>query len=91
MKAQPEEEVFGTAIPRTSGGHLSEHAGQELRLGPSKLWKKTNKHVSWDIHDPKAWMSTTIKAVSNKLWSENFGMNFCSLVGRNRAIQIENR
>ena len=71
-KNQPKEEVFGTDIPRTSGGHSRGYPGQKLRSGRSKPWK--NKHLGADIHDPKARTSTTLayfqKLRSEKLWAE---------------------
>ena len=33
-KNQPKEEVFGTDIPRTSGGHSRGYPGPKLRSGP---------------------------------------------------------
>ena len=39
-KNQPNEEVFGTDIPRTSGGHSRGYRGPKLRSGRSKSWKK---------------------------------------------------
>ena len=75
MKNQPKEEVFGTDIPRTSGGHLRGYPGPKLRSGQSKSWKK-NKHLGADIHDPKARTSTSLrdfqKLRSEKLWAEFF-------------------
>ena len=71
-KNQPKEEVFGTDIPRTSGGHSRGYPGPKLRSGRSKSWK--NKHFGADIHDPKARTSTTLrdfqKLRSEKLWAE---------------------
>ena len=71
-KKQPKEEVFGTDIPRTSGGHSRGYPGPNLRSGPSKSWK--NKHFGADIHDSKARTSTTPrdfqKLRSEKLWAE---------------------
>ena len=71
-KNQPKEEVFGTDIPRTSGGHSRGYPGPKLRSGWSKSWK--NKHFGADIHDPKARTSTTLrdfqKLRSEKLWAE---------------------
>ena len=71
-KNQPKEEVLGTDIPRTTGGHSRGYPGPELRSGPSKSWK--NKHLGADIHDPKARTSTTLrdfqKLRSEKLWAE---------------------
>ena len=71
-KFQPKEEVFGTDIPRTSGGHSRGYPDPELRSGCSKSWK--NKHLGADIHDPKARTSTTLrdswKLRSEKLWAE---------------------
>ena len=71
-KNQPKEEVFGTDIPRTSGGHSRGYPGQKLRSGRSKSWK--NKHFGTDIHDPKARTSMTLrdfrKLRSEKLWAE---------------------
>ena len=57
-KNQPKQQVSGTDIPRTFGGHARGYPGQKLRWGQSKSWKK-NKHVGADIHDPKARTSTT--------------------------------
>ena len=57
-KNQPKEEVFGTDIPRTSGGHSHGYPGPKLRSGRSKSWK--NKYLGADIHDPKARTSTTL-------------------------------
>ena len=69
---QPKEEVFGTDIPRTSGGHSRGSPRPKLRSGRSKSWK--NKHFGADIHDPKARTSTTLrdsqKLRSEKLWAE---------------------
>ena len=71
-KNQPKEEVFGTDIPRMSGGHSRGYPGPKLRSGRSKPWK--NMHVGADIHDPKARTSTTLrdfqKLRSEKLWAE---------------------
>ena len=71
-KNQPKEEVFGTDVPRTSGGHSRGYPEPKLRSGPSKLWKY--KHFSVDIHDLKARMSTTLRGFqklrSEKLWAE---------------------
>ena len=71
-KNQPKEEVLGTDIPRTSGGHSRGYPGPKLRSGRSKPWK--NKHLGADIHDPKARTSTTLrdfqKLRSEKLWAE---------------------
>ena len=70
-KNQPKEEVFGTDIPRTSGGHSRGYPDPKLRSGRSKSWK--NKHFGADIHDPKARTSTTLrdfqKLRSGKLWA----------------------
>ena len=72
-KNQPKEEVFGTDIPRTSGGHSRGYPGPKLRSGRSKSWK--NKHFGADIHDPKARTSTTLRGFqklrSEKLWAES--------------------
>ena len=72
-KNQPKQEVFGTEIPRTSGGHSRGYPGPKLRSGRSKPWK-INKHLGADIHDPKARTSTTLRDVqklrSEKLWAE---------------------
>ena len=69
-KKQPKEEVFGTDIPRTSGGHSRGYPGPKLRSGRSK----SLKNLGADIHDPKARMSTTLrdfpKLRSEKLWAE---------------------
>ena len=71
-KNQPKEEVFGTDIVRTSGGHSRGYPDPKLRSGQSKSWK--NKHLGADIHDPKARTSTTLrdsqKLRSGKLWAE---------------------
>ena len=71
-KNQPKEEVLGTDIPRTSGGHSRGYPGPKLRSGNSKSWK--NKHLGADIHDPKARTSTTLrdfqKLRSEELWAE---------------------
>ena len=72
-KIQPKEEVFGTDIPRTSGGHSRGYPGPKLRSGPSKFWK--NKHFTADIHDPKARTSTTLRDFQ-KLWSEKLWAEF---------------
>ena len=73
-KNQPKEEVFGTDVPRTSGGHSRGCPGPKLRSGRSKSWK--NKHLGADIHDPKARTYTTLrdfqKLRSEKLWGLNF-------------------
>ena len=67
-----QEEVFGTDIPRTSGGHSRGYPGPKLRSGRSKSWK--NKQFGADIHDPKARTSTTLRGFqklrSEKLWAE---------------------
>ena len=72
-KNQPKEEVFGTDIPRTSGGHSRGHPGPKLRSGRSKSWKK-NKHFGADIQDPKARTSIALRGFqklrSEKLWAE---------------------
>ena len=69
---QPKEEVFGTDIPRTSGGHSRGCPGPKLRSGRSKTWK--NKHFGVDIHDPKPRTSMTPRGFqklrSEKLWAE---------------------
>ena len=71
-KNQPKEEVLGTDIPRTSGGHSRGYPDPKLRSGQSKSWK--NKHLGADIHDPKARTSMTLrefqKLRSEKLWAE---------------------
>ena len=71
-KNQPKEKVFGTDIPRTSGGHSRGYPDRKLRSGRPKSWK--NKHWGADIHDPKARTSTTLrdfqKLRSEKLWAE---------------------
>ena len=72
-KIQPKEEVFGTDIPRTSGGHSRGYPGPKLRSGPSKSWK--DKHFAADIHDPKARTSTTLRDLQ-KLWSEKLWAEF---------------
>ena len=38
-KNQPKEEVLGTDIPRTSGGHSRGYPGPKLRSGPSTIGK----------------------------------------------------
>ena len=38
-KKQPKEKVFGTDIPRTSGGHLCGRPGSKTSGRPSKTWK----------------------------------------------------
>ena len=72
-KNQPKRGVFGTDIPRTSGGHSRGGPGPKLRSGRSKSWKK-NKHLGADIHDTKARTSTTLsdfqKLRSENLWAE---------------------
>ena len=72
-KSQHKEEVFGTDIPRTSGGHSRGYPGPKFRSGDLKSWKK-NQHLGADIHDPKARTSTTPrdfrKLRSEKLWVE---------------------
>ena len=72
-KNQPKEEVFGTDIPRTSGGHLRGFPGPKLRSGRSKACK--NKHFGADIHDPKARTSTTLRGFQ-KLRSEKIWVRF---------------
>ena len=71
-KNQPKEEVFGTDVPRTSGGHSRGYPGPKLWSAGSKSWK--NKHFGADIHDPKARTSTTLRGFqklrSEKLWAE---------------------
>ena len=71
-KNRPKEEVFGTDIPRTSGGHSRGFPGPKLRSGQSKSWN--NKRFGADIHDPKARTSTTLRGFrklrSEKLWAE---------------------
>ena len=85
---QPKEEVFGTDIQLTSGGHSRGYPGPKLRSGRSKPWK--NKHLGADVHHPKARTSTTLrdfqKLRSEELWAEfsfservggkKFGMSF---------------
>ena len=72
-KNPPREEVLGTDIPQTSGGHSHGYPGPRLRSGRSKYWKK-NKHLGADIHDPKARTSMTLRDLqklrSEKLWAE---------------------
>ena len=41
-KTQPKEEVFGTDILRTSGGHSRGYPGPKLRSGQSKSSKRTS-------------------------------------------------
>ena len=41
-KKQPKEEVFGTGIPQTFGGHPRGYPGPKLRSGPSKPWENGN-------------------------------------------------
>ena len=78
-KNQPKEEVFGTDVPRTSGGHSPGYPGPKLRSGHSKSWKKQafgRGHSSpegADVHDPKGLPKTSVK--------KNFGLNFRSLEG----------
>ena len=71
-KNQPNEEVFGTDIPRTSRGHSRGYPGPKLWSGRSKSWKI--KHFGADIHDLKARTSTTLgnsqELRSQKLWAE---------------------
>ena len=93
---QPKEEVFGTDIPRTSGGHSRGYPDPELRSGCSKSWK--NKHLGADIHDPKVRTSTTLrdfqKLRSEKLWAEFWFSSvplFCTLFnrgGNRRAFRL---
>ena len=72
-KIQPKEEVFGTDIPQSSGGHSRAYPGPKLRSGSPNPGKK-NKHFAADIHDPKARTSTTLrdfqKLCSEKLWAK---------------------
>ena len=72
-KIQPKEEVFGTDVPRTSGGHSRGYPDPKLRSGRSKSWK--NKHLGADIHDPKARTSTTLRDFQ-KLRSEKLRAEF---------------
>ena len=71
-KNQPKDEVFGTDIPRTSGGHSCGYPDPKLRSGRSESWK--NKHFGADIHDPKARTSMILWDVQNlrseRLWAE---------------------
>ena len=71
-KNQPKEEVFGTDIPRTSGGHSRGYPGPKLWSGPSKLWKY--KHFGAGIRGLKARTSPTLRGFqklrSEKLWAE---------------------
>ena len=77
MKNQPKEEVFGTDIPRTSGGHSRGYPGPKVRSGRSTSWK--NKHFGADIHDRKARTSTTVRRFPKSSVRRNFGLNFRSL------------
>ena len=76
-KNQPKEAVFGTDIPRTSGGHSRGYPDPKLRSGWPKSWK--NKHLGADIHDPKAQTSTTLRDLQ-KLWSEKLWAEFPFLI-----------
>ena len=81
-KNQPKEEVFGTDIPRTSGGHSRGYPDPKLRSGQSKSWK--NKHLGADIHDPKARTSMTLREFQ-KLRSEKLRADFsCPRIERTR-------
>ena len=55
------KEVFGTDIPRTSGGPSRGYLDPKLRSGPSKSWK--NVHLGKDIRGPKARTSTSLKGI----------------------------
>ena len=69
-KNQPKEEVFGTDISRTSGGH-SRISRPKTSVRAVKSWN--NKHFGTDIHEPKARTSTLRdiqKLRSEKLWAE---------------------
>ena len=57
---QPKEEIFGTDIPRTSGGHSRGCPGPKTSARAAKILKKS-KHFGKDIHDPKARTSTTLR------------------------------
>ena len=73
-KNQPKEEVFGTDIPRASGGHSRGYPDRKLRSGRPKSWK--NKHLGADIHDPKA-------------RTQGYGYNpFCSHSSRCLAVLV---
>ena len=74
-KNQPKEEVLGTDIQRTSGGHLRGHPGPKLRSGPSKYWKTS------------IWARTSMirrrgrprpQGISKNFGQKNFGLNFRS-------------
>ena len=73
-KNQPKEEVFGTDIPRTSGGHSRDILAQNFGQGSPNPGGKKNKHFGADIHDPKARTSTTLRGFQKlrleELWFE---------------------
>ena len=86
-KISPQEEDFGTDIPRTSGGHSRGYPGPKLRSGRSKSWKKK----------PSIWARTSMtqrrgrprpQGTSKNLGQKNFGLKFRSLrKGRFRFLR----
>ena len=82
-KTPQKEEVFGTDVPRTSGGHSRGYPGPELRSGRSDFWKKTSVSARTSMIDPKARTSTTLSDFQ-KLRSEKIGLKFRSLNHRLR-------
>ena len=67
-KNQPKEEVFGTDIPRTSGGHSRRY---RIRYPGPKLWSGRSKSWKTSI---SAQTSTTLSGFetlpSEKVWAE---------------------
>ena len=66
-KNQPKEEVFGTDISRTSGGHSRGYPGPKLRSGQVKILEKQafQRGHPWpegaDVHDPKGFPKTSVR------------------------------
>ena len=77
-KISPKRKFLGQISRGHPGVIRADIPAQNFGSGPSKSWKK-NKHLGADIHDPKARTSTTPRDLQ-KLRSENFGLNFRSLL-----------
>ena len=74
---QPKSKFLGRCPADIRGSIRTDIPAQNFGQGCSKSWK--NKHLGADIHDPKARTSTTLRDFQ-KLRSENFGLNFRSLL-----------
>ena len=87
-KNQPKEEVLGTDIPRTSGGHSRGYPGPKLRSGRSRSWKKQafGRRHPWpevaDVHDRKGLPKTSVRKTSGWIfvpykWQQADGAKKC--------------